>query len=141
MKSILLRFLGLVCLAILPCQARCGDASAGVSVTAGSLHVCLDDVYFTQKKGYVNMLFDSYPYAAQIKSNQLVSLSSVVQALIQGEGLKKYSKEKHFKVEVVEIMGRDEYGAPRWDQVKLKEEFLAEAAKGKVILSAKKGKP
>lgn len=139
MKSIL--FLLAFAFLMVPGSSRAEDKPAPVTVTAGALQVCLDDAIFTQKKGYVHLMFDAFPYAAQIKAAHLTSLSSVAQALVEGEGLKKFTAEKHYKIDVVEVLERDEYGLPRWDQVKLKEGFLGEVAGKKVTLVPKnKGK-
>jgi hypothetical protein len=138
MKVGLILALGIACLASLATLSYADEKPAPVTFTAGALHLCMDDVYFTQKKGYVHVLFDILPYAAQIRATHLTSLSTVAQALIKDQGLKQFSKEKKFKIDVVEILARDDYGAPRWDQIKLKESYLGEA-KGKDVILTPKG--
>ena len=107
------------------------DVTATASVQAGPLTLNLKDVIFTQKKGYVHVLLDAWPYAAQISAQGLSSLSSVAEALLSTEGMKRFPKEKNFKLDVVELSQRDDYGAPRWELVKLKERYKASVgAKG-----------
>lgn len=116
------------------------DKPTPVMVSAGALRVSLDDAIFTQKKGYVHLLIDVFPNRAQVKSAHLANLSSTAEALVKSEGMKRFPKEKHFKVDVVEILERDEYGAPRWDQVKLLESYTAEVKGKKVKLAPGKAK-
>ncbi len=102
------------------------------TVKAGPLELSLDNVVFTQKTGYVHILFDAYPYADKIKSAGLKSLAPVVDVLLMKEAPKRFPKEKHFKLFVIELSQRDDYGAPRWEKMVIKEEYLGDVKGGKV---------
>jgi hypothetical protein len=126
----------------------CGMAlplSAATTVTAeviqaGPLNVSLADVISTQKKGYVHVLIDVWPNAAKIAEGKLSSLSSTVEAILSRSMVKKFPKAKDFKIDVVELPERDEYGAPRWELIRLKERYTATVMKKAVKLTAVKVK-
>ena len=101
------------------------------TVQAGPLTLSLDNVIFTQKQGYAHVLWDAYPSAKKIQDLGLANLSPVAAALLNRAGV-LFPREKEFKLDVVELPQRDDYGAPRWDQIVLKEKYKGHR-KGKKI--------
>jgi hypothetical protein len=117
----------LLCLAFfLPRAVRAEDGAMNVALPltytlkVGSLSIKSADVSLTRRSTYVHVLFDAFPYrdALQMDSPNPKPLEPVVKALVKGFVLKSLPATKLAKVDVVELLDRDDYGAPRWDSVK-----------------------
>jgi hypothetical protein len=112
-----------------PVHAESGAANVSLSLTdtvkLGSLSIKAADVSLTQKTTYVHVLFDAFPYRDDLQLDSPVPkhLEPVVKALVVGFVLKRLPATKLVKVDVVEFTERDEYGAPRWDTIKLLAKF------------------
>jgi hypothetical protein len=128
-----------LCLAfLLPIAARAQDGATNVSLPltyalkVGSLTIKSADVSLTQKTTYVHVLFDAFPYrdALRLDSPEPATLDPVVKALVEGIVLKRLPATKEAKVDVVEFLDRDEYGAPRWDSVKWVGKYEVKITKG-----------
>jgi hypothetical protein len=117
----------LLCLAfVLPHPVRADDGAANVALPltytlkVGSLSIKSADVSLTMRDGYVHVLFDAFPYRNDLRVDtpSPKPLEPVVKALVKGFVLKRLPATKLAKVDVVELLDRDSYGAPRWDSVK-----------------------
>jgi hypothetical protein len=105
------------------------------TVQAGPLELSLDNVTFTQKKGYVHILFDVFPYAARIQALGLKSISPVAAALLTQECPRRFPAETKFKLDVIELSQRDDYGNPEWGKVIVKERYQGQRKGAKVKVS------
>ena len=99
-----------------------------LSVQAGDKAISADDISFTQKTGYVYLMFNAAPYPGALAKAH-AALPKIVQALVEKEGLKSFPGAKLFKVDVADVSARDDYGLPAWDKVKLIERFTVKAGK------------
>jgi hypothetical protein len=114
-----------------------GPQGVTLSVKLGAQQVNSNDLTFTQRPGYVHVMFNATPYLADIPGGK-DGLKPVVTELVKKEGLPNFPKEKLFKVDVADISARDDYGLPIWEKVKLIERFTAKV--GKKGLSVAKAK-
>ncbi len=144
MKTIALLFL----LAGSAAPAWCEEAAKPVTATvkAAFLEVRKSDFIVTRKETHLHLLWDAFPYAAQIKARAELKKKkasdlrkevalSLVQLTLKAGG----EKPKAIKVDVVEFPERDEYGAPRWGSIKKLERFgVKQGPKG--TLKAEKAK-
>ena len=113
-----------------------GPEGVTLSVKLGSKQVNSNDLAFTQKTGYVHVMFNATPYLAEIPGGKN-GLKAVVTEMVKKEGLPKFPDEKLFKIDVADISVRDDYGLPVWDKVKLIERYTAKPGKKKSLLVEK----
>jgi hypothetical protein len=104
------------------------------TVQAGPRELSLDNISFTPAKDGVHILFDVYPYAAKIKALGLKSIKPVVDELLKVEAPKRFPSEKIFKLTVIELSQRDDYGVPRWDKMRIKERFEGKLKGGEIVV-------
>jgi len=87
-----------------------------------SLTVMKADILASKKQGYGHVLWDAFPVKEQLKAEPL-SLSAAAEALALGPGLAKMPEATRFKVDIVEFPERDDYGAPRWESIRVLAKF------------------
>jgi hypothetical protein len=117
-----------------------GPEGVTLSVKLGDKQVNSNDLVFTQKEGYVHVMFNATPYLADIPGGK-EGLKPVVTDMIKKEGLPHFPTEKLFKIDVADISARDDYGLPIWEKVKLLARFTAKTAKkGLVVEKVKASK-
>jgi hypothetical protein len=112
-----------------PLRADLGQPTGlTLSVKAGDKAISSDDISFTQKSGYVHLMFNAQPYPAAIAKGR-AQLPAIVKALVEKEGLKAFPGAKLFKVDIADISARDDYGLPAWDKIKLLERMTVKVGK------------
>ena len=116
--------LGLLLAFNMTLRADLGNPSGmTLTVKAGEKAISADDIAFTQKLGYVHLMFNATPYP-YVMGHSKTNLEKTVSALIKSEGLKQFPEAKVFKVDVADISARDDYGLPAWSKIKLIERLI-----------------
>jgi hypothetical protein len=95
-----------------------------ITVQICGLTVKQADINFTPKKDYIFTIFDLFPYRDQLAKTP-VGLPKLAQGLADGFLLSKFPDTKKAKIVLLEYPDRDDYGAPRWDTVKVLARFSA----------------
>lgn len=100
-------------------------AKSTATVQVLDFNVSLADVTVRDKKTYAYILFDALPYKPQIEAVAKAQgikpgeqRKKLVEALAQALIPVKWPKLKKFKADVVEFPSRDEYGMPKWEDVR-----------------------
>jgi hypothetical protein len=105
---------------------------AGVKYATTLFEVLGDNLMMKQKKGYVYVLFDAFPYRDRLSG---VDLSRLAEVLLNEIVLKSYAKAEKIKLDVVEYSEKDSYGVPRFDTVKILGKFEAVLKNGKLTVT------
>jgi hypothetical protein len=104
------------------------------------LTVMKADILASKKQGYGHVLWDAFPLREELKAKP-VSLSAAAQALALGPGLAKMPEATRFKIDIVEFPERDDYGAPRWESIKVLGKFeVSKAGKAWLVKDSRAGK-
>jgi hypothetical protein len=112
----------------LPCAGRAEAKAEAPKVRIGGLEVAQVDLLLTKKKGYYHLLWDAFPYKTALKGGDP---AEKVPALLEWAFASK-SDAKQLKLDIVEVPERDDYGAPRWETLKVIGQWeCARPAKGK----------
>jgi len=93
-----------------------GDLSGTVKVVG--LYIPRNQILVTRKPDHVHILWDAFAERAAIKkAGKAFTLEAAALALVKTMGLAAAPNATLFKVDVAEFPVRDDYGAPRWDDI------------------------
>lgn len=106
-------------------------------VKLAGLDVKSSDWTFTPKDGYVHAILDLIPYKEAMAKSGLKQ-EKLAQALLDGPLAEKYPDAVKVKLVLLEYPERDNYGAPRWDKVKVVARYEASKKKKSFVLKAAK---
>jgi hypothetical protein len=95
------------------------------TVKIAGVEVPRDQVLVTPKADHVHILWDAFAERGAIKqAGKVFSLDAAALALAKTMGHAAAPKATLFKVDVAEFPVRDDYGAPRWDDIRFLGHFV-----------------
>jgi hypothetical protein len=124
--------IAVVAFLILPLDSAAEPNVAALGCPIRALHVEINagDVLFTQKPDYVHVLVDVYPYRDVLNTTDRAGMSELALDVVKSCTASKYPSAKLVKLDLVEFLERDSYGAPVWSSVQVLGKFGFARTKG-----------